>query len=186
MNICRSSSDSSSSSSSSLAGATNAVGASCNNSGGNGFLTPASSQLTSTASGLSVNSWKLRIAFSSSSFSPSVFAPLPPSSPWTTRCNRASSIWSASFCLAGRGFFSVILEALDAIGDDFEVGEQQFLAERLQFLDEIAAAVAVEHDHQAAGIAHDAEPARIVAALRGQHAGRVQKFERGGRQSSSG
>jgi hypothetical protein len=83
--------------------------------------------------------------------------------------------------LAGRGFAQAVLQPADAVADDFQVGKQQLLAEAAEFIGQVAAAKAVEHHNQSAAVAQDAEPARVIAPLRRQQAGRVDKLHGGRR-----
>src|ERR1019366_2155910 len=71
-------------------------------------------------------------------------------------------------------FLQKVLDLVDAVRDDFQVGEDQLLAKSPQLIDEAAAAMPREDDHEAVDVAHDGEPARIVAALRRVEARRIK------------
>ncbi len=83
------------------------------------------------------------------------------------------------FPLLGRPRFAkLVFQLADAIADDLQVGEHQLFAEAAQLIGQARLAVAVEHDEQAAGLAENAEPARIVAPLARQQARRVEELDR--------
>src|SRR5262249_11818857 len=59
--------------------------------------------------------------------------------------------------LAGAGLLDLVVELLEAVADDVEVGEEHFLTEAGELLGEVGAGEAVEDDEEPAGLAEDAE-----------------------------
>src|SRR5205807_5799764 len=76
--------------------------------------------------------------------------------------------------------FQQVLNSVDAVRDDLQVREQKLLPELSQLVREVPTREAVQDDQQAARVAEDAQPPRIVAPLRRHQAGRVQKLDGGG------
>src|SRR5262249_27830720 len=86
------------------------------------------------------------------------------------------------FLLFGRPrLLELILETLDTTRDDFQVGEEHFLAETPQFVAKVAARRTVQHDQETAGVAYDAQAAWIVSALSRQKPRGIEKFDLGRR-----
>ena len=139
-------------------------------------MNPLSPRLTNTVSGLSVSSWKLRSAFSSSAVSPWADAGVPASNAATTRFSSASSASSGLALLGRLRLLQPRLDLRDAVRHDLQVGEEQLLAEPPQLVGEVGAGEPVEDDDDAVGLAEDAEPAGVVLALVGHEAGGVEEL----------
>ena len=79
----------------------------------------------------------------------------------------------------GAGFFDVGFETIGAVGDDTEVGEEDFLPKRGEFGDRVAAGEVGEDDQEGVGLANEGEALGVVAVSAGKKTGRVEQFEFG-------
>ncbi len=81
----------------------------------------------------------------------------------------------------GTWFFGAGFEPLGAVGDDAEVGEEDFVTKRGEIGGRIASRERTQHDQQGVAFADQREALGVVAVGAGHEAGGVEHLDGGGR-----